>query len=171
MILFWIFVAVVVLFGFVVAFGAPYVPSLRGEVRSAFRDLYPLGSDDLVVDLGAGDGVVLQEAVRRGARGVGYEINPLLVLTANLRLRGQATVRMRNMWAVDLPQDTSLVYVFSVTRDSKRLGRYLQHQADKRGSVVTVMTFGTGLKDYQPTRTLKAHSLYEIHPARSAMQS
>lgn len=154
----------VMLFGLVAFFGAPYVPSLRREVRTAFDDLYPVGEADVVVDLGSGDGLVLKEAAGRGARCVGYEINPLLALISKIRLGKRATIRTQNMWAAALPQDVTLVYVFSVSRDSKRLGRYVQQQSDRQNRPIHVMTFGTGLKDFTPVRTLKAHSLYEIRP-------
>lgn len=164
MILFWLFAAVVLLFGFVAFFGAPYVPSLRKEVRAAFEDLYEIGPKDVVADMGSGDGLVLIEAVSRGAKGYGYELNPLLAMISRLRLRGKATVYNKNMWQAELPADVTLVYAFAVTRDSKRLGRYVQAQADRQGRPISVMTFGTGLKGFEPVRSLKAHSLYEIRP-------
>jgi len=71
---------------------------------------------------------------------------------------------MRNMWTAALPEDVTLVYAFSVTRDSGRLGRYMQDQADRLGRPIHMMTFGTGLKEFKPVRTLKAHTLYEIRP-------
>jgi hypothetical protein len=164
MIIIWLFAAVVFVFGFVVAFGAPYLPSLRQEVRTAFTKLYRVTKDDVVVDLGSGDGVVLLEAARHGARGYGYELNPVLVFISKLRVRRMATVELANMWTVKLPDDTTLVYCFSVTRDSRRLGKMLQSEANRLKRMVRVMTFGTGLKDFSPVGQLNAHSLYEIHP-------
>jgi hypothetical protein len=164
MTLLWIIAGLVVLFGLVAFFGAPYVPSLRREVRGAFDDLYPVKKGDVVVDLGSGDGLVLMEAAKRGAHCVGYEINPLLALLSKLRLGRRATISMRNMWTAELPKDVTLVYVFSVSRDSRRLGRYMQQQSDRLGRSIHIMTFGTGLKDFEPVRSLKAHTLYEIRP-------
>ena len=166
MTLFWVVAGLVLVFGFVVAFGAPYVPSLRGELKHAFKKLYALGPNDVVVDLGSGDGQVLVEAARYGARGYGYELNPLLVLISRLRLRRKATIQLANMWQVTLPEATTLVYVFAVSRDSKRLGRMLQRQADAKGSTVRVMTFGSGLVGYTPVKELRGHKLYEILPVQ-----
>lgn len=160
----WLIGGLVMLFGLVAFFGAPYVPSLRREVRAAFDELYPVGKGDVVVDLGSGDGLVLKEASKRGARCLGYEINPLLALISKLRLGGRAIIRTQNMWSAALPPDVTLVYVFSVSRDSRRLGRYVQQQADRQDRPIHVMTFGTGLKDFTPVRSLKAHSLYKIRP-------
>lgn len=164
MIAFWLFAGLVLLFGFVVAFGAPYVPSLKKEVRNAFTTLYTVGPKDSVVDLGSGDGKVLAEAARLGARGYGYELNPVLVLISRLRLRRSATIRLTDMWKVELPKSTTLVYVFSVSRDSRKLGRFIQMQATRQNRMIRVMTFGTGLVGFEPVATLNAHSLYEIKP-------
>lgn len=166
MIVLWLCAALVLLFGFVAFFGAPYVPSLRREVRAAFDDLYELDSKEVVVDLGSGDGLVLLEAVSRGAKGYGYELNPLLALISRLRLKAKATVYTKNMWQAVLPSDVTLVYAFTVTRDSKRLGRYVQGQADSQQRTFHVMTFGSGLKGYEPVRSLKAHTLYQIRPRK-----
>jgi SAM-dependent methyltransferase len=164
MILVWIAVGVLALFGLSAFVGAPYVPTLQAELRRAFTKLYPVGKRDVVVDLGAGDGRVLIEAVRCGARAYGYEINPLLVLIAKLRLKSSATVQLADMWSVKLPPDTTLVYIFTVSRDSKRLGRYLQAHADTAKRPLRVMTFGPKLVDHEPVNVHRGHSLYEIQP-------
>jgi len=167
MMLIWILTAVALLFGFVVAFGAPYVPSLKKEVRNAFTKLYPVSQKDVVADLGSGDGSVLREAARHGAKVYGIELNPLLVLISNLRLRGHGRVRLGNMWAAALPDDVTLVYVFSVTRDGPRLLRTLEREATRLKRPLNVMTFGEGLRGRKPVRTLNGHSLYEINPMQS----
>lgn len=164
MILFWVFVLVVFAFGFVVLFGAPYVPSLRREVRRAFKELYPLTDKDMLVDLGSGDGVVLLEAARRGAKAYGYELNPLLVLVSRLRVGKRATVVLGNMWKTKLPDDTTIVYIFSVTRDSKKAVRYLKAEATRLNKPLTVMTFGPTLSGLPSAASLRSHTLYEIAP-------
>jgi hypothetical protein len=164
MILLGIALGVLACFGFVVLFGAPYVPTLSTELRSAFIDLYELKKNDVVVDLGSGDGRVLREATKHGAKGYGYELNPLLVLLSRVRLGRRATIQLRDMWSVTLPADTTLVYVFTVSRDTKRLSRFLQKQADARGQAIHVMTFGPTFAHRQPVASLRGHSLYEIQP-------
>ena len=63
--------------------GAPYVPSRSRDLERAFDELYKLAADDLLVDIGSGDGRVLMMAVKRGARAVGFEINPVLAKVSN----------------------------------------------------------------------------------------
>lgn len=156
----------VLAFGFVVFFGAPYVPSLRRELRSAFDELYVVKRGDVVADLGSGDGVVLLHAAQRGARCYGYELNPLLVLLSRIRLGSRATIRLGNMWQQTLPPDVTLVYAFSVVRDGEKLSRYVQTQADAQNRTIRLMTFGSSLPGRTPIKSLRAHNLYEIVPSR-----
>ena len=74
---FWIIGSLVVLVGISVFFGAPYVPSIRRDVRRLFDTEISLQPHDVVLDIGSGDGLVLREVSRRGAKAIGYEIHPL----------------------------------------------------------------------------------------------
>src|SRR5881296_1749163 len=62
----------------------PYVQT-AAPVVEAMLALAEVGLDDVVYDLGAGDGRIVIAAARwRGARGVGIEIDPDLVRQARL---------------------------------------------------------------------------------------
>jgi predicted RNA methylase len=101
----WVVAGIVVLAGFVAFTGAPYVPSKRRDVAKAFDELYPLTSKDVLVDIGSGDGIVLRMASKYGAKAIGYEIHPVLVLVSRLLSRRDKNVRVRlaNFWRVPLP--------------------------------------------------------------------
>ena len=159
--------AAVLLFGFVVAFGAPYVPSLGKEVRNAFKELFPISDKDTVVDLGSGDGSVLLAASKAGAHCVGVELNPALVIISRLRLGKRAEIRLGNMWLMELPPQTTLVYAFVVSRDTKRLKKYMHAEANRLKKDITLMTFGAMLPDIKPLRIRKAHSLYVFRPLQA----
>ena len=47
-----------------------------------------VGRDDYVIDLGSGDGRIIIEAAKRGARGLGVDLDPNLVKHAT-RTRGR----------------------------------------------------------------------------------
>jgi SAM-dependent methyltransferase len=67
--------------------GGPFVPTPQGVV-DAMLELANVGPDDLVIDLGSGDGrIVLTAARRYGAGGVGFDIDPELVEQSNARAR------------------------------------------------------------------------------------
>lgn len=153
---------VILIFGFVVFTGAPYVPSQKKYARLAFTDLYKLGTKDVLVDLGSGDGTILRLASKFGARSVGYEINPVLVVISRFFGRSDKLQRteLADMWSADLPADTTVIYVFSVTRDAKRLTEKIQDHVDKYGTEIKCITYGAKLKGKKPIKTLNAHSLY-----------
>lgn len=109
---------VFVSFGLIVLRGAPYVPSHRKQLRHAFKTLYPLGENDMLVDLGAGDGIVLDEARRRGARSIGYELNPILWAIMKYRFRHvpQVSVVLHDYEHIKrLPPEVTVVYAFATS--------------------------------------------------------
>lgn len=159
-------VAVIVVgVGFVAFTGAPYVPSKRRDVQRSLTELYSLSDKDLLVDIGSGDGIVLREASKRGARAVGYEIHPILVLISRWFSRGddRVTVRQANFWRTDLPPKTTVVYTFGDSRDIGKMGAYVQRQATKLGREIAFISyaFETGQK---PVSKVGAHFLYIYKP-------
>lgn len=163
----WIVVAVLLLFGLVVFRGAPYVPSHKKEVRRAFRELYPLGSHDTLVDIGSGDGVILRLAAKQGAHAVGYELNPLLVGVSWLLSRRNPLVRVRlvDFWLTKLPDDTTVVYAFMVTRDVKKMVKKLQSEADRRRRPLHLILYGNVIPTRQPVKIVSAFRLYRFDPS------
>ena len=81
----WIGIVLVLVFGGTALTGAPFVPSRRKELEIIFKKLYRLSKNDLLVDLGSGDGKVLKAASDFGARALGIELNQFLVLFSKLR--------------------------------------------------------------------------------------
>ena len=64
MIALWVVGGVLVLFALTAFTGAPYVPSHRRDIQRVFREGVKLTKDDVVLDIGAGDGIVLIEAAK-----------------------------------------------------------------------------------------------------------
>lgn len=160
----WLGTGLLFFFGFMAFTGAPYVPSKRREVRQVFLKLYPLSSRDVLVDIGAGDGVVLREASRRGARAIGYEINPALVLVAKWlsRTDSRVSVRLANFWHTQLPNDTTVVYVFGDGRDIGNIYKRVQAEASRCGRHLMLISYGFEVKDAKPLRRYKAYFLYKV---------
>src|SRR6185295_2133181 len=104
---------VILIFSFVIAFGAPYLPTLRIRTNDAL-DLLDLKPGEVMLELGSGDGRILRAAAERGITAIGYELNPLLVWYSHLvcfKYRKLVTVKCRNYWQVKLPNCDG-IYVF-----------------------------------------------------------
>ena len=157
---------VFLIFGLTVFRGAPYVPSQRRYIERAFSGLYKIGPDDVLVDFGSGDGLVLRMAARAGARAIGFELNPILVVLSRVLARGNSrvTTRLADMWVTPLPDETTVVYLFSVSRDRKNITKRLQQETDRIGHAIKVMTLGSGLEGRTPEASRDAYELYTLQP-------
>lgn len=165
-ILIWLFTLIVLLFGFVVFKGAPYVPSKKRELRAAFRELYPLNKTDVLVDIGSGDGIVLREAAQCGARAIGYELNPLLVLISKWLSRRDGTVDiiMADFWKARLPKDTTVVYTFGESRDIGKMARFVAQEASRLDKPLFLISYGFAVPHQPPYKTYQAYYLYHFAP-------
>lgn len=155
-------------FGVVVFFGAPYVPSHKKYVRRAFEH-FGFGESDVLVDVGSGDGIVLRVASKQGMRAIGYEINPILVAISKLlSIRdSKVSVRLQNFWSAKLPPETTIVYAFSVSRDEKKLTKLLQKEANRLHTPLKLLCYGSPLRNVQSSATFEAYHLYLFHPLQS----
>lgn len=165
-VLFWSVFALALLFGLVVFRGAPYVPSKKRDLKVAFDELYPLSAKDTLVDIGSGDGIVLREAARRGAKGVGYELNPLLVGISRWLSRKQPRVRvtLADFWRVRLPQDTTVVYTFGESRDIKKMAAKVAEEATRLDKRLFFISYGFRIDGLRPDASIGAHHLYSFEP-------
>lgn len=157
--------AVVLLFLATALIGAPYVPTHRKEVRRAFRELYSLSEDDVLLDIGSGDGVVLDEACRAGARAVGYEINPILVWVSRWRLRHHGTrveVDTANFWTKPFPPNTTVVYTFGESRDIAKMYRKVRSEASRLEKTLIFISYGFAVPSVSHAKHHRAYYLYEV---------
>lgn len=161
-----ILAVVVLAFGFVAFRGAPYVPSRRKEINEAFDKLYRLGSRDVLVDIGSGDGIVLRHAAARGARAIGYELNPILVVLSRWLSRKQpnVTVQLADFWKVQLPDETTIVYVFGDSRDITKMTKKFQDEATRIGKPLMFLSYGIAVPDLEHHKKLGAYFLYRLDP-------
>ena len=113
-----------VAFSFVVAFGAPFLPTLSPKVIAAL-DLIDLKKGQTLLELGSGDGRVLKAAAERGWNAVGYELNPLLVIYTKIttwRQRDQIKVYWGNYWRRNWPPADG-IFVFLLQPYMEKLDR------------------------------------------------
>lgn len=157
---------IVLLLGFTAFFGAPYVPSKRRDIRTAFTQLYPLTDKDMVVDLGSGDGVVLRVAREFGASALGYELHPFLTVLSRALAHGDTrqTVVQASYWRAQFPEQTTVVYAFSDGRDIHKVYALVQAQATRLKRPLALMTYGFDVPGVRADKTHQAYYLYTVPP-------
>ena len=129
------------IFFLVLAFltGAPYVPSTNPVARSMIQ-LAHIKKGMTVYDLGSGDGKLLLLAASRGARAVGIEINPFLVLLSKLRSIGKnISVRWGSFWNAKLDK-ADIVFVYLLPWRMEKLANLLKRRC-KPGTLIVSNSF------------------------------
>lgn len=149
----------VLLFGLVVLFGAPYLPTLNRQTIAAL-DLLDLKPGQTLLELGSGDGRVLIAAAKRGVNSIGYELNPLLVIYSRIRTwrqRGLITVHWGNYWRKDWPP-TDGIFVFLLDKYMKKLDtNIIQRYPNRR---VKLVSFAFKIPGKKPTKEIDGVYLY-----------
>jgi len=142
---------------------APQTPDIHfvpttNDVADAMLRLAHVTSDDVVYDLGSGEGaIVLRAADKFGARGVGIEIDPKLVKTANERARkrglaGKVTFIQGDLFKADISQAT-VVTLYLSGSINRRLAPKLMAEL-KPGARVVSHRFD--MYDWRPDSHAKA---------------
>jgi SAM-dependent methyltransferase len=130
---------------------APYVPTPR-EVVDRMLTLAKVGPEDVVYDLGCGDGrIVIAAAKKYGAHGVGVDIDPQRISEsiANARAAGvekQVTFRLQDAMKTDVSEAT-VVTLYLLSFANVQLRPILQKQL-KPGARIVSHNFGMG--DWEP---------------------
>jgi hypothetical protein len=120
--LFGVAIAVVLLFGFVVFFGPPYLPTRRRQAAAAL-DLLGLKRGQTLLELGSGDGRVARLAATRGLNVVAIELNPILALVSRAvtwRYRARVRILWGSYFSLAWPEADG-VFTFMVGRQMAKL--------------------------------------------------
>jgi hypothetical protein len=135
----WILALLLIIaYGAVIAFGAPFLPTLKKTQADAIK-LIDLKKGQLLVDLGSGDGSVLSRAAASGLRTVGYELNPFLVIYSWLVTRRhgrKVKIVMGNFWHSDL-SEVDGIFVFLIGHYMEKLDKLITSQPHKKLRVVS----------------------------------
>ncbi len=132
-----------------------YEPS-PPEVVRVMLDLADVREGDVVYDLGCGDGRVVVEAAKRGARGVGVDIDPARVreARANARAAGvedRVEIREGDLFETDV---TSATVVMLFLQPELNLELRPQLLAQLRPGA-RVVSHWHDMGDWKPTRTVR----------------
>ena len=147
----------------------PYVPTPE-PVVDKMLELAQVGPKDVVYDLGSGDGRIVIAAAKKGARGVGIDIDPERIREAkrNASRAGVADrveFREGNLFKADI-RDATVVTLYLLTGVNRQLRPKLLGEL-KPGTRVVSHAFDMG--DWQPVATERVGSstvYYWVVPER-----
>lgn len=149
---------IVLLFGIVVFFGPPYLPTLSVQTKTAL-DLLDLKPGQILLELGSGDGRVVRAAAARGLHVVGIELNPLLVLISYVvtwRYRDKVRILWGSYWNVKWPRADG-IFTFMIGRQMATLDSHIE---DWHTKPVRLASFAFVIPNKQPAKEEKGVFLY-----------
>jgi precorrin-6B methylase 2 len=126
---------------------APYVPTPQ-DVVDRMLAFAGVGKDDLVVDLGCGDGrIPISAAKTYGARGLGVDIDPQRIAEANANAKAAGvthlvTFKLQDAMTTDLSQAT-VVTLYLLSSSNLKLRPILTRQL-KPGTRIVAHNFAMG---------------------------
>ena len=150
---------VFIAFTFVVAYGAPYLPTLRAKVPLAL-DMLDLEKGQTLLELGSGDGRLLRAAAERGLNAVGYELNPLLVIYSKLitfKYRKQVRIVWENYWKAEWPK-TDGIFVFLLQPYMEKLDKKITQEKLKN---ISLVSFAFTINSKKPAKQKEGLYLYK----------
>jgi len=146
-------------------FGAGWTPTPMETVREMLR-LGEVGPNDILYDLGAGDGRIVTIAAKEfGAKAIGYEIDPIRFFISWVRIIlsgvfGKATVMYRSFYNVNL-KDATAVTLFLKQETNESLRKKLEEELKPGSRVITYYWTFDKWKPVKFDRKLKIY-LYVI---------
>ena len=120
--------------------GSPYVPTKRKIIQNILKES-GLKKGFKFIDIGCGDGRVVEEAVSTfGAKGVGIDINLLLILRAQIRAKLKNLKNIKyitgDIKKIDL-SNYNMIYVFLMPKFIEEISLQLEKALMKKTIVVS----------------------------------
>lgn len=126
--------------------GAPFVPTKNGSVSTMLR-LAKLHTNDVLMDLGSGDGRILRKSAKYVKRAIGIEINPLLFWWSKMRLANYKNIEIRreNLWNVDL-SNVDVLTIFFIAHHMNALEKKIKKEMSPGSRIIS---YGFRFPDWQ----------------------
>jgi len=151
----WIIIFILLFAGVLTAYaahvGAPYVPTPMTAVKAAMN-MVNLKQGEVLLDAGCGDGRIVIEASKRGARAIGYELSPFLWVVAKLNLwahRSEGKILFGNAFEKDLSR-YDVIFLFLMPNT---LPNFLKEIRKKAKAGTRIITYAFPLKELEPEQT------------------
>jgi SAM-dependent methyltransferase len=132
----------------------PYV-NTPAEIVERMMRMAEVGTGDQVIDLGSGDGRLVIAAAKRGASGLGVDLDPNLVrlATQNAAKTGvgdRARFEVRDIFETDLSRATVVTMYLLPDFNAKLLPKFLKLKPGTR-----IVSHDGGIGDWPPDETLE----------------
>jgi SAM-dependent methyltransferase len=132
----------------------PFVVTPREIVERMLR-MADVGKGDYLIDLGSGDGRIVIEAAKRGARGLGVDIDPSLVRLATQNAQAAGVSRLarfeaRDIFDTDLSGASVVAFYLLPEFNAKLLPRLLQLKPGTR-----IVSHDGGIGNWPPDERLE----------------
>jgi len=135
--------------------GSPYVPTSKKELLIMLEKAH-LKRGQVFLDLGCGDGRVVREAVKKyGLKGVGIEINPLLLVWSRFlaKIFKVKNIEFRRMDIVKNPFPKSdVIYIFLMPKLIIKITPKLKKSLDEGVLIISHGFKVDGLKEFMFAR-------------------
>ncbi len=155
----WVILAVIaVVFIATVLFGAPFVPTHYKQLKKLVKWL-DLTNQDVLVDLGSGDGRVLRVFGPQIKQAIGYEINPFLVLWSKISCHKYHNIKIKlaDFRLQKLPAETTIIYLFYANSFNRSLQKILKNRTN-----LTIISYGFKLDWLENGQTKYGFWIYKI---------
>ena len=129
---------VIILLLYSMLFGAPYA-AVGSERLAVIMELLSPKKGEKIADLGSGDGRIVIQAAKQGAKATGYEINPVLVWISRSKVRKsgvKARIVQRSLWRVHLAEYDAIT-LYGTTHMMRRLENKLKRELRPGSRVVS----------------------------------
>jgi SAM-dependent methyltransferase len=125
------------------------------EIVERMLRMAEVGRDDYVIDLGSGDGRIVIEAAKRGARGLGVDLDPSLVkhATENAQRAGvgeRASFQVKDIFETDLSKASVVAFYLLPDFNAKLMPRLLALRPGTR-----IVSHDGGIGDWPPDERLE----------------
>ncbi len=131
---------------------APFIPT-EPKIIKRMLDIAHLKKNDILYDLGSGDGRIIIMAALRGIKAVGIEIDPIKVWYSRLfikimKLEKKAKIERNNFFNVNLSR-ASVITIF-LHHEINQLLKEKFHKELKRGT--RIISYPLTLEGWKPER-------------------
>ena len=147
----------------------PYVPTPMPVVEEMLKQA-DIKKGELMYDLGCGDGRIVIEAAKRGAKGIGVDIDPQRIKESNENAKkagvtDQVKFVTQNLFDMDF-KDADVVTLYLLTSVNAKLRPKL---LDELRPGVRVVSHAFDMGDWKPDKTVRVDSrviYYWVIPPR-----